>query len=295
MHRRIGGTRHLVEQIRVAQQEHPFPGHQHVVEKDGGVHFFEARAQGVVEVGTAHIETLAAQEFEPRGIAGDGKIENVGFRPLSVSSSETGRIHGNFVRDGPQGRQNARALHNQPGAGFPHHAQPHALGQVGLAGNTAALQVDQRVGQGQVVVADVLVIVADMCLEGRTVLGEKICRRTPGGEIDIQKIRRTPQHAAPGARPTHHHPAALLQFSLRLRNDEGVSHPVARCGRHVSHFVAQVGAALQIVERRHRLYTAAQRRVRGNVANPLAAQPDFARPFPQSGDVVLPRASCHDA
>ena len=181
----------------------------------------------MVEVGAAHVETLAAQKFDARRAAGNGEIEHVGFRSDGVPASKTGRVDGDFVGDRPQRRQNTRAVQHQAGVCFPHHAQPHAIGQLELARGAPALQIDQGMGQSQIVFPDVLIVLPDVRFEGRAVLSEIVRRGAPGGEIDVQKIRRTPQHAAPGARPAHHHPAALLEFGLRLRNDEGVPYPVA--------------------------------------------------------------------
>ena len=99
-----------------------------------------------------------------------------------------------------------------------------------MARRAPPLQVDEGVGQGEIVFADVLVVLPDVVSERRAVLGEIVGGGAPGGEIDVQKIRRAPQHAAAGARPARHHPAALLEFGLRPRNDEGVPYPIAGGG-----------------------------------------------------------------
>ena len=53
----LGGP---IAQVHVAQQEDPLPGHQHIVEEDNGIHLLKARAQGMVKVGAAQVETLPA-------------------------------------------------------------------------------------------------------------------------------------------------------------------------------------------------------------------------------------------
>src|SRR5882724_2340151 len=66
MRGRMGRSRGAVEEVDVAQQEHPLPRHQHVVEEDDAIHLLEARAERVVEMRAPEIEALAAQESEPR-------------------------------------------------------------------------------------------------------------------------------------------------------------------------------------------------------------------------------------
>ena len=66
VHRRVGGEGRAVDERDVAEQEHPLPGHQHVVEEDDAVHLLEARAQRVVEVRPPQVEALATQEPEAR-------------------------------------------------------------------------------------------------------------------------------------------------------------------------------------------------------------------------------------
>ena len=39
---RVGGERGVVEDLHVAQHEHPLPRHQHVVEEHDAVHLLEA-------------------------------------------------------------------------------------------------------------------------------------------------------------------------------------------------------------------------------------------------------------
>ena len=74
----------------------------------------------------------------------------------SVCRAEARRIDRDLVGERPQRRQHARAAHDDPGVGLAHHLQRGAFLQVEHAGDiAAALQVDQRVGQGQVVLADV--------------------------------------------------------------------------------------------------------------------------------------------
>ena len=169
-----------VDQVDVAQQEHALPRHQHVVEEGHAVHLLEARAERMVEVRAPEVEALAAQELQPRRAAGDGEVEREGAVRL-VHLGQARRVDRDLVGDGRQRGQHARPAHDHAGVGLAHHVQRGALLQIEDARHgAAALQVDQRVGQRQVVLADVLVV-ARGC-----------CRRTPAGTARSSR-RRPPR------------------------------------------------------------------------------------------------------
>src|SRR5215831_12641410 len=85
MRRMVGGVRSRgcgVDHADITEQKYPLPWDQHVVEEDHGVHLLEARSEGMLEVRLPDIKTLATQEFEARGTAGDGETEGVRTVPL---------------------------------------------------------------------------------------------------------------------------------------------------------------------------------------------------------------------
>jgi hypothetical protein len=75
VHGGVRGHRGGVDQVDVAQHEHPFPGHEHVVEEDDGIHLLEARSERVIEVRPAEVEALAAQEPQSGRAARDGEVQ----------------------------------------------------------------------------------------------------------------------------------------------------------------------------------------------------------------------------
>ncbi len=112
----VGGG---VEPVDIAQQKHPLPRHQHVVEKDDAVHLFEAGGERVVEMRAAGIDAVAAQEAQPLGAARDRKGERERAVPLGVTAHAR-RIDGDLVGERPQGGEDAGAAHDDAGIGFAH-------------------------------------------------------------------------------------------------------------------------------------------------------------------------------
>ena len=210
--------------------------------------------------------------------------------------AEARRIHRDLVGDRAERRQHARAAHHQAAAGFLDHAQRGAFLQVEHAGDVAAaLQVDQRVRQDDVVLADELVVAADVLRELRPVAAEVVRGGGPGGERHVHEVGRAPHHAAGGARPVQHHHAAGFEFFARARVDERQADAIAGGGRGVGHLVAELRIALHVVERGDRPRAAGETRMRGHVLDAFAAQPDFTILFPQAVQVFSSRASRHGA
>ena len=77
-------------------------------------------------------------------------------------------IDGDFVRDWPQSGQHPAAFDNDASVGFLHQRQRYVLAEgVRGVGRATALHIHQRVGQGNVVLAEKLVIVENVLLELR--------------------------------------------------------------------------------------------------------------------------------
>ena len=116
----------------------------------------------MVEVRAAQVEAFPAKEFHPGRIAGYGKRERLA--PSVFAQAMAGhRVDGDLVGDWPQGRQRAAALHHYAGIRLFDEGQSDFIAQgVGGVGTAAALQVDQGMGERNVVFADELVVVDDV-------------------------------------------------------------------------------------------------------------------------------------
>ena len=277
------GVGRAVQQVDIAIDEHAFPWHFDIVEEHDAIHFLEARAERVVETRAAEVEAVAAEEAQAGGAAGDGEGDGERAVVFGVLAEAWG-VDRDIVGQGPQGGQHARAAHDQAGAGFAHHAQRGAFLKVEVAGDVpAALEVDQRVGQDDVVLADVFVVAADVVAEFRSAAREVVGRGGPGGEGHVHEVGRTAHHAACGARPVQHHDAARFEFFAGAGDDEGQSDAVAGGGRRVSHFVAEFRVALHVVQRGDGAGAVGETWMGGHVLHALTAQPDLALLFLQAG------------
>ena len=293
VHRGAGGQAGAVDQVDVAQEKHALPRHQDVVEEGDAVHLLEARAQRMVEARAFQVEALAAEELQTRGADRDGEVEREGAVRL-IHLGQARRVDRDLVGDGRQRGQHARAAHDHAGVGLAHHVQGGAFLQIEDARHgAAALQVDQGVGQRQVVLADVRVVGADVCAELGTALREVVRGTRPGGERDVHEVRRAAHHAAGGPRPVQHHVAPGLQIGPGARDDQGQAHPLAAGRRHGGHRRPQLGIVLHVVERGDGLGAAAEPRVAGHVLDALAPQPDLTRLVPQPLQILTARARRH--
>src|SRR5215831_15620180 len=125
---------------------------------------------------TPEVEALAAKKSDPRRSARDRKADRERAMRLTVPGHAR-RIDADFVRKWPQCRKDACAAYDDAGIGLAHDLQGRAFLQVEDAGNgAAALQIDQRVREGQIVFTYVLVIAPH-------VLGEFWAAMLPSGKI----------------------------------------------------------------------------------------------------------------
>src|SRR5260370_33162043 len=119
----------------------------------------------MVEVGTSQIEAFAAQKSEPRRAAWNCEADRERAMAFGHSTQPRG-VHRDFIRNRPQRRQDARAADDNTGAGFAHYVERGSLLQVEVAGNLAAsLQIDQRVGEREIVLPDGLVVALQVLAE----------------------------------------------------------------------------------------------------------------------------------
>ena len=93
--------------------------------------------------------------------------------------------------------QDPAAMHHDTRVGLLDHRQRHLISQVVRSRQgAAALQVDQRVGESDIVLPDELVIAKDIFFELGPVLGKVIRGAGPGSQGDIQEIRGAGHHSA---------------------------------------------------------------------------------------------------
>ena len=290
----IGGA---VEEVHVAQQEDSFPRHQHIVEEDDAIHLLETRAERVVEMRPPQIEALAAQEFEARRAARDREADRERAVVLGVPP-HAWRIDADLVRERPQCREDPRAAHDNAGIGLAHDLQCRPFLEIKDAGNrAAALQVDQRMGQRQIVFADVFIVIPHVLGEfGPSHSLREIIRRTgPRGIGHIHEIGGAAHHSAGGPRPVEHHGAALFEILAGARDDERQPDPVAGARRDIGHLVAEFGIALHVVERGDGARAALQPRMVRRVFDPLAFEPDLALLLAQPSEILSSRPRRHHA
>src|SRR5207237_4895451 len=112
-------------------------------------------------------------------------------RARRVDARDVLRQRGYLAGQWPKLGEDARAAHDDAGIGFAHHAQRGTLLEVEHPRDRPApLQIDERVGQRDVVLADVFVVATDVLAELRTFLREVARGRRPGREGDIHEIGR---------------------------------------------------------------------------------------------------------
>src|SRR5260370_25153527 len=166
----------------------------------------------MVEVRTAKIEAFAAQKSEPRRAAWNCEADRERAMAFGHSTQPRG-VDRDFIRDRPQRRQDARAADNDTGAGFAHDVERGSLLQVEVAGDLAAsLQIDQRVGEREIVLPDVLVVALQVLAELTADVSATIPRAGPPRAPDIPEVPRTAPHAPPRARPVEQHHAPPLHL-----------------------------------------------------------------------------------
>ena len=82
------------------------------------------------------------------------------------------------------------------------------------------MQIDQRVGEHQIVFPDVLVVGLDILAEFRSVAGKVPVGLGHGHEAHVEKVWGATHHAATDARPVRHHCTAPLKVHLGARHNE---------------------------------------------------------------------------
>ncbi len=134
---------------------------------------------------------------------------------------------------------------------------------------------EQRVRQAEVALAQELVVSAYIAAELFAAAREIFVRRSEAGDVDVHEVRRAAHHPAAPIHPGLHRRAPPHQIALRAGLDKGETDTIARCRRGVGQLLAQVSAMLQVVKFSQRTRGGAKSRVRHDVADSLAREPDL--------------------
>ena len=203
----------------------------------------------------------------------------------------TGRVHGDLVGDGQRG-QHPRPIHDDPRVRLLRHGQGD-VGVVGqwsrLLGRPVSLQVDQGVGEHQVIFPDVLVIVLDVLLEFGPVLTEIVACGGHRHHAYVQEVRGPSHHAATHPRPVGHHTVAGIEVLRGLGGNERKAHVVAGGGGPVGHLLAHRRVVLQVVQGGDGPDTSRQAGVGGWVGHLLSVHVQGRRPFLEPLDIFPAR------
>src|ERR1700674_5123027 len=106
------------------------------------------------------IETVATKKPQPLCAAGDGEIEGEWIVSIRVEGN-TWRIDRDLVGEGPERGQHACPAYDDAGIRLADTVQCRSLFEiVEPADIAAALQVDQRMRENQITLADALVVTA---------------------------------------------------------------------------------------------------------------------------------------
>ncbi len=279
-----------VAYLHVAVEKDALPWDEHVVEHAHRVGLLEAGAERMIPLRLgAVVEGLTADEPQPARSRRNAEGKHVALLALADAGL---RIDQELVRGRAVGSEHLGAAHDQPLFRLLDHAEMgegvlvlvRALGAVGL-------RIDDGVGEKQVAVAAIGVVVAHIPREPLAALAEEIGALGPGHQHGVEIIGRATDHAEGGVSPDLHRFTALHQVGGCARNQE------RRAGgsvlSRVGHDVAVRGRDLQVVEVGDRLYRTAEHRVGGDVVDAPARDPDLARLRPQPLDEFLSTTRRH--
>ena len=258
------------------------------------------------------LDQIDADNFEDLEVAWVWRGDNFGPHPLYLSRSTPSYIDGILYTvagyrrtvaaiDPSTGETlwtyrepNTRRWEESMRASYGKGVQSNLVAQcIGCIGRSPALEVDQCVGQGDVVLADELVVIKDVLLELGAVLGEVAGRACPSGEDDIQEVRGTSHHPATGPCPVGHHVAPAFQVFDGPGDEVRQPDRITGCRRGEGQFFPKRRVVLHVVQGCNRLHSAAQGRVSGYVLHKLPVNPNFAGAVAQALDIFLSRACWH--
>jgi hypothetical protein len=237
----------------------------------------------------AGVERLAADEAKTRRRGGNAERQDVAFLALANAGE---RIDQELVGGGSVGRQHFGATHDQSVRFLLDHAEVNK-GFVLLvrALRAVALRIDDGMGQEQIAITAVLVVIPDVVRELLAPLPEEVRAFRPGHQHRVEIIGRATDHAKGGIGPDFHGLTALDEIGAGARDHEGAAAGLAVAG--IGHDLAVLRLRLQIVELRDRLNWPPKDRIGCDVANAPARDPDLSRRPAQACDELFSVARCH--
>ena len=154
-----------------------------------------------------------------------------------------------------------------------------------------ALRIDDGMGEEQIAVAAIVVIVPDVLRELLAALTEEVGAFGPGHQHRVEIIGRAADHAEGGVGPDFHGLAALDEIGVGARDHERAAGEPAVAG--IGHDLAVLRLRLQIVELRDRLNGPPKDRIGCDVADAPARDPNLSRRPAQAFDEFFSVSRCH--
>ena len=149
------------------------------------------------------------------------------------------------------------------------------------------------VGEGQVVLADVLEVVAGVVGELGPALAEVLGGRAGAHQIDVEVVGHSTHEAEARVGPHLVHRRAAFEVFAGSRHDEAHADAVAGGGRGERHRVDEVGSVLQVVQRGQRMGSVGRSRMDGRVIDQLAIDPQRRRLLSQPVEYLLSGPCSH--
>ena len=147
-------------------------------------------------------------------------------------------------------------------------------------------------GHADVVLADMLVVAADVLGEAPVFLPELLGRRGEGGDEYIHVIGAAAEHSAGRVRPDLHHVAAMDQIVHRVRLDERESDALAAGRREKGHPVNEHRVVLHVVQLGEAPRRGGEARIGRDVLHPFAVDEQLAS-VPQRLQKLLASTNGH--
>ena len=266
-----------VAQLGIAVDEHPLPRHQHVIEDDHRVGLVEARGERIVHRrGGVLVDYRGAADKAQTGCVDlDAEAESVRLGFLAVG--DVGRRQNEkVVGIGAQGRHHAGTANDDPGTGLLDDLRRQILVLLFDRPRAVDLRVDQGMGHANVILADMLVVAADVLGEALVFLAEFFGRRGEAGDEYVHVIGVAPKHSAGRIRPNPHHVPAPDQIVNRARLDKRESDALTTGRREKRHPVDQRRIVLHVVELSEAPRRRGKARIGRDVPYPVAVDKHLA-------------------
>ena len=209
----------VVVELPIAVAEDALPRHEDVVEDGEGVHLVEAAGEGLVVEGAARVEALAADEAEAFRRNGDGEAEGVHLLLLAAQGA-VGRDE-ELVREGREGGEELGAAQDDALRGGVDDADGDVgVGLLADGGAPVHLRVAEAMGERQVVVADVGVVVDEVLGEHPLIAAVLLGHLAGGGHLNVDVVGRAAEDAVVGVGDDLEGAAAAQQVLLAVGDDE---------------------------------------------------------------------------